>query len=52
MLCCYLVGIFEVRKIVEQYRNIVNQIKDFKLIEENALENLERITEDKRKVLQ
>ena len=52
MLCSYLVGIVEVRKIIEQYRNIVNQIEGFKPSEENALENLERTIEDKRRVLE
>ena len=49
MLYSYLVGILEVRKIVEQYRKIVNQIEGFKHSEENALENLGRTIEDNRK---
>ena len=52
MLCSYLVGIFEVRKIVEQYRKIVNLIEGFKPSEKNAFENLERTIEDKRRILE
>ena len=51
MLCSYLVGILEVRKIVEHYRKIVNQIEGFKPSEENALEKLKRTIKDKRMVL-
>ena len=49
MLCSYLVGILKVRKIVEQYGKIVNQIEGFKTSEENALENLRRTIKDNRK---
>ncbi|XP_052294359.1 uncharacterized protein LOC127901320 [Citrus sinensis] len=44
--------ILEVRKIIEQHKKFVNQIEGFKLSEENAFENLERTTEDKRRVLE
>ena len=52
MLCFYLVRILEVRKIVEQSRKIVNQIEGFKSSEKNALKNLKRTIEDKRRVLE
>ena len=52
MLCSYIVGIFEMRKIVEQYRKIVNQIEGFKPSEKSTLENLERTIEDKIMVLE
>ncbi|KAK9198252.1 hypothetical protein WN944_013436 [Citrus x changshan-huyou] len=42
-------GAAKVRRIVEQYRKIVNQIEGFKPSEKNALENLGRTIEDNGK---